>query len=117
VKKNWRNLQFLCLIYITGTEECGTVMPRKLKKKNGAIASVSFGAERKFTLNTETARKRYQNLSTRLLVMKDRAKLTGSTAYLPLRITTPRVNLTFEQLKYYRLLFYFKNKHNSTTSY
>jgi alkylated DNA repair dioxygenase AlkB len=49
VKKNWRNLQFLSALY-QGTEGMGWHSDARRKtKKNGAIASVSFGAERKFT--------------------------------------------------------------------
>jgi hypothetical protein len=81
----------VCLIYITQVpkEWAGTVMPRKLKK-NGAIASVSFGAERNLPSNTETARKQYHRTYPRQLVSdEDETKLTGSTS-TPLHITTPR---------------------------
>jgi alkylated DNA repair dioxygenase AlkB len=51
-----------CLLnlYHTGTEGMGWHSDaEKNLKKNGAIASVSFGAERNLPSNTETARKRY----------------------------------------------------------
>jgi hypothetical protein len=116
VKKNWRNLQFLCLIYITGTEECGTVMPRKLKKKNGAIASVSL-VPNEFTFKHRDSKETVSELIHTAFGDERQSQTHWQHRLPPLRITTPRVNLTFEQLKYYRLLFYFKNKHNSTTSY
>jgi hypothetical protein len=68
-------------------------MPRKLKK-NGAIASVSFGAETNLPSNTETARKHPETYPRQLVSDEDRnpnslaAPLTSTT-----RITTPRVNL------------------------
>jgi hypothetical protein len=59
-------------------------MPRKLKK-NGAIASVSFGAERKFTFKHRDSKETVSRTYPRQLVSdEDETKLTGSTAYLPL---------------------------------
>jgi hypothetical protein len=57
---------------------------RKNLKKNGAIASVSFGAERIY-LQTQRQQGNYPETYPRQLVSDEtETKLTGSTAYLPL---------------------------------
>jgi hypothetical protein len=74
-------------------------MPRKFKK-NGAIASVSFGAERNLPSNTE-ARKRYLRTYPRQLVSdEENPNLLAAplTSYYT-SITTPRVNLTFRTIE------------------
>jgi alkylated DNA repair dioxygenase AlkB len=78
----------------------GTVMPRKLKK-NGAIASVSFGAERKFTFKHRDSKETITELIPRqLVVMKDETQTHWQHLLPPTtRITTPRVNLTFRTIE------------------
>ena len=70
-------------------------------KKNGAIASVSFGAERKFSfkhkLTKETVSLLLENGS--LLVMKDNTQTNWLHRLPPAtRVTQPRVNLTFRTI-------------------
>lgn len=70
-------------------------------KKNGAIASLSFGAERKFAFkhkeSQETVSILLQNGS--LLVMKDETQTRWLHRLPPTtRISKPRVNLTFRSI-------------------
>jgi alkylated DNA repair dioxygenase AlkB len=70
-------------------------------KKNGAIASLSFGAERKFAFKhketKETVSRILQNGS--LLVMKDETQTYWLHRLPPTKlITSPRVNLTFRTI-------------------
>jgi alkylated DNA repair dioxygenase AlkB len=70
-------------------------------KKNGAIASLSFGAERKFAFKhketKETVSRILQNGS--LLVMKDETQTYWLHRLPPTKlITRPRVNLTFRTI-------------------
>ena len=70
-------------------------------KKNGAIASLSFGAERKFAFKhketKETVSRILQNGS--LLVMKDQTQTHWLHRLPPTKlITKPRVNLTFRTI-------------------
>jgi alkylated DNA repair dioxygenase AlkB len=70
-------------------------------KKNGAIASMSFGAERKFAFkhkeSKETVSRILQNGS--LLVMKDETQTHWLHRLPPTKlITKPRVNLTFRTI-------------------
>ncbi|EIA08331.1 alpha-ketoglutarate-dependent dioxygenase AlkB family protein [Flavobacterium frigoris] len=70
-------------------------------KKNGAIASMSFGAERKFAFKhkktKETVSKILQNGS--LLVMKDETQTHWLHRLPPTKlISKPRVNLTFRTI-------------------
>lgn len=70
-------------------------------KKNGAIASMSFGAERKFAFkhkeSKETVSKILQNGS--LLVMKDQTQTHWLHRMPPTKLVTkPRVNLTFRTI-------------------
>lgn len=70
-------------------------------KKNGAIASMSFGAERKFAFkhkkSQETVSLYLQNGS--LLIMKDTTQSHWFHRLPPTKsITTPRINLTFRTM-------------------
>ena len=70
-------------------------------KRNGTIASVSFGAERKFSfkhkLTKETVSLLLENGS--LLVMKDNTQTNWLHRLPPAkRVTQPRVNLTFRTI-------------------
>ena len=73
----------------------------KALQKNGSIASMSFGAERKFLFkhkkNQQTVALQLEHGS--LLVMKD-ATQTNWLHRLPptTKINTPRINLTFRQM-------------------
>ena len=70
-------------------------------KKNGAIASLTFGAERKFLLKHKQTNEKVELILEHgsLLVMKDttqtfwRHKLPTTT-----RITAPRISLTFRTI-------------------
>lgn len=70
-------------------------------KKNGAIGSLSFGAERKFAFRHKQSKEKIEMLLEHgsLLVMKD-ATQTHWLHRLPpaKKITTPRVNLTFRTI-------------------
>jgi alkylated DNA repair dioxygenase AlkB len=94
-----------CLLnlYHTGTEGMGWHSDaEKNLKKNGAIASVSFGAERKFTFKHKNSKETVsQNLSHgSLLVMKEDTQTHWQHRLPPTtRITTPRVNLTFRTIE------------------
>jgi alkylated DNA repair dioxygenase AlkB len=70
-------------------------------KKNGAIASISFGADRKFTFkhkeSKETVSRILQNGS--LLLMKDETQSHWLHRLPPTKlVSTPRVNLTFRTI-------------------
>ncbi|RZL48833.1 MAG: alpha-ketoglutarate-dependent dioxygenase AlkB [Pedobacter sp.] len=70
-------------------------------KKNGTIASLSFGAERKFAFkhkqNKETVSLTLQNGS--LLIMKDETQTNWLHRLPPTKlITKPRINLTFRTI-------------------
>ena len=71
-------------------------------KKNGAIASLSFGAERKFSFKHKTTKEKVelflQNGS--LLVMKDQTQTFWMHRLPPTKkIFTPRINLTFRTIE------------------
>ena len=73
----------------------------KVLKKNGAIASLSLGAERKFSFKhketKETISLILENGS--LLVMKDRTQTSWLHRLPPTKlISTPRINLTFRSM-------------------
>tara|TARA_R110002050_G_scaffold100580_1_gene208147 strand:- start:94319 stop:94939 length:621 start_codon:yes stop_codon:yes gene_type:complete len=73
-------------------------------KKNGAIASLSFGAERKFAFkHKETKEKVQVNLEHgSLLVMKDTTQTHWLHRLPPSKLVhTPRVNLTFRTIDQY----------------
>ena len=70
-------------------------------KKNGAIASLTFGAERKFLLKHKTNNEKVELILEHgsLLIMKDTTQ-TFWLHRLPTTklITTPRINLTFRTI-------------------
>ncbi|NGM72361.1 alpha-ketoglutarate-dependent dioxygenase AlkB family protein [Sphingobacterium sp. SGL-16] len=70
-------------------------------KKNGAIASVSLGAERKFSFKHKTSKEKIDiNLENgSLLIMKDETQTHWLHRLPPTKtIHTPRVNLTFRTI-------------------
>ncbi|MBF8457366.1 alpha-ketoglutarate-dependent dioxygenase AlkB [Kaistella sp. G5-32] len=70
-------------------------------KKNGAIASLSFGAERKFSFKHKTTKDRIDLVLTNgsLLVMKDQTQSFWVHRLPPTKkIFTPRINLTFRMI-------------------
>lgn len=71
-------------------------------KKNGAIASLSFGAERKFSFKHKTNKERIDiNLHNgSLLVMKDQTQTFWLHRLPPSKkISSPRINLTFRMIE------------------
>lgn len=71
-------------------------------KKNGAIASLSFGAERKFAFKHKTTQEKVELFLEHgsLLVMKDVTQAYWRHRLPPSkRITTARINLTFRQIE------------------
>ena len=71
-------------------------------KKNGAIASVSFGAERKFAFKHKDSKETVSKILAHgsLLVMKDKTQTHWLHRLPPTtRVTTPRVNLTFRTIE------------------
>lgn len=70
-------------------------------KKDGAIASLSFGAERKFAFRHKTSREKIELILEHgsLLVMKDRTQRYWLHRLPPTkRIHTARINLTFRTI-------------------
>jgi alkylated DNA repair dioxygenase AlkB len=70
-------------------------------KKNGAIGSLSFGAERKFAFKHKTTQEKVEMILEHgsLLVMKDTTQTFWLHRLPPTkRITTPRINLTFRTI-------------------
>jgi alkylated DNA repair dioxygenase AlkB len=70
-------------------------------RKNGAIASLSFGAERKFSFKHKTNKQTVSLLLEHgsLLVMKDATQANWLHRLPPTtKINTPRINLTFRQM-------------------
>ena len=70
-------------------------------KKNGAIASLSFGAERKFSFKHKTKKKKIELVLANgsLLVMKDQTQTFWMHRLPPTKkIFTPRINLTFRMI-------------------
>ena len=70
-------------------------------KRNGTIASVSFGAERKFSFKHKQTKKTVSLLleNGSLLVMKDNTQTNWLHRLPPAtRVTQPRVNLTFRTI-------------------
>ena len=73
----------------------------KMLKKNGAIASLSLGAERKFSFKHKTTKERIDIILERgsLLVMKDVTQEFWLHRLPPTKkVTTPRINLTFRTI-------------------
>lgn len=70
-------------------------------RKNGAIASLSFGAERKFSFKHKTNKQTVSLFLEHgsLLVMKDTTQTNWLHRLPPTtKINTPRINLTFRQM-------------------
>lgn len=70
-------------------------------KKNGAIASLSFGAERKFSFKHKTTKEKVDLILANgsLLVMKDQTQTYWLHRLPPTKkILTPRINLTFRTI-------------------
>ncbi|WP_343670554.1 alpha-ketoglutarate-dependent dioxygenase AlkB [Chitinophaga sp.] len=70
-------------------------------KKNGAIGSLSFGAERKFAFKHKQSKEKVELLLEHgsLLVMKDDTQMNWLHRLPPTKkVTTPRVNLTFRTI-------------------
>jgi alkylated DNA repair dioxygenase AlkB len=70
-------------------------------KKDGAIGSLSLGAERKFAFKHKTTKERIEMMLEHgsLLVMKDATQTYWLHRLPPTkRITTPRINLTFRTI-------------------
>jgi alkylated DNA repair dioxygenase AlkB len=94
-----------CLLnlYHSGNEGMGWHSDgEKDLKKNGAIASVSFGAERKFTFKHKDSKETVSQILAHgsLLVMKDETQTHWLHRLPPTtRVTTPRVNLTFRTIE------------------
>ena len=97
-----------CLLNLYHTGEEGMAWHsdgEKELKKNGAIASLSFGANRKFAfkhkISKETVSLHLENGS--LLVMKNQTQSHWLHALLPGKlIKTPRINLTFRTINQVR---------------
>lgn len=73
----------------------------KMLKKNGAIASLSLGAERKFSFKHKENRQRIDILleNGSLLVMKEFTQTNWLHRLPPTKkVTTPRINLTFRTI-------------------
>jgi alkylated DNA repair dioxygenase AlkB len=70
-------------------------------KKNGAIASVSFGAQRKFVFKHKERKNKVELFLEHgsLLIMKDATQAFWQhTLPKTKKVTTPRVNLTFRTI-------------------
>lgn len=70
-------------------------------KKNGAIASVSFGAERKFAFKHKETKEKVELIleNGSLLVMKDETQSHWQHRLPPTKkVSTPRINLTFRTI-------------------
>lgn len=70
-------------------------------KKNGAIASLTFGAERKFSFKHKQTKEKVELILEHgsLLVMKDTTQTFWLHRLPPTKlITKPRVNLTFRTI-------------------
>ncbi|OWK73813.1 alpha-ketoglutarate-dependent dioxygenase AlkB [Flavobacteriaceae bacterium JJC] len=71
-------------------------------KKNGAIASLSFGAERKFSFKHKFTKEKVELILEHgsLLVMKDQTQSFWLHRLPPTKkITSPRINLTFRTIE------------------
>ena len=93
-----------CLLNLYHTGEEGMAWHsdgEKDLKKNGAIASLSFGAERKFAFKHKTSKETVSLVLEHgsLLIMKDQTQTNWLHRLPPTkRIFTPRVNLTFRTI-------------------
>ena len=75
----------------------------KMLKKNGAIASLSLGAERKFSFKHKNTKERIDIILERgsLLVMKDVTQSFWLHRLPPTKkVQTPRINLTFRTIDF-----------------
>lgn len=73
----------------------------KMLKKNGEIASLTLGAERKFSFKHKTTKQRVDIVLERgsLLVMKDTTQTNWLHRLPPTKkVKTPRINLTFRTI-------------------
>ena len=74
----------------------------KMLKKNGAIASLSLGAERKFSFKHKETKQRIDIVLERgsLLVMKDKTQTHWLHRLPPTKkVNSPRINLTFRTIE------------------
>ncbi|TXD50860.1 MULTISPECIES: alpha-ketoglutarate-dependent dioxygenase AlkB family protein [unclassified Polaribacter] len=94
-----------CLLnlYHSGEEGMGYHSDgEKMLKKNGAIASVSLGAARKFSFKHKESKQRIDVLLERgsLLVMKEQTQTHWVHRLPPTKkVHTPRINLTFRTIE------------------
>jgi len=92
----------LCNLYHTGEEGMGWHSDgEKDLKKNGAIASVTLGAERKFAFKHKESKQKVEIYLEHgsLLVMKDETQTHWLHRLPPTKkINTPRINLTFRSI-------------------
>ncbi|PTX15081.1 alkylated DNA repair dioxygenase AlkB [Pontibacter mucosus] len=95
-----------CLLNLYHTGEEGMAWHSDAEtdlKKDGAIASLSFGAERKFAFKHKTTKEKIELLLEHgsLLVMKDTTQTFWLHRLPPTRlINKPRVNLTFRTISH-----------------
>jgi alkylated DNA repair dioxygenase AlkB len=94
-----------CLLnlYHSGDEGMGYHSDgEKMLKKNGAIASLSLGAERKFSLKHKESKQRIDVVLERgsLLVMKENTQTNWLHRLPPTKkVNSPRINLTFRTIE------------------
>lgn len=94
-----------CLLnlYHSGDEGMGYHSDgEKMLKKNGAIASLSLGAERKFSLKHKESKQRIDVVLERgsLLVMKENTQTNWVHRLPPTKkVNSPRINLTFRTIE------------------
>lgn len=94
-----------CLLnlYHSGDEGMGYHSDNeKMLKKNGAIASLSLGAERKFSFKHKESKQKIDIILERgsLLVMKDTTQANWLHRLPPTKkVNSPRINLTFRTIE------------------
>jgi alkylated DNA repair dioxygenase AlkB len=94
-----------CLLnlYHSGDEGMGYHSDNeKMLKKNGAIASLSLGAERKFSFKHKETKQKIDIILERgsLLVMKDTTQTNWMHRLPPTKkVNSPRINLTFRTIE------------------
>ena len=94
-----------CLLnlYHSGDEGMGYHSDNeKMLKKNGAIASLSLGAERKFSFKHKESKQKIDIILERgsLLVMKDTTQTNWIHRLPPTKkVNSPRINLTFRTIE------------------
>ncbi len=103
-KTNEKFNSCLLNLYHDGNEGMGWHSDaEKELKKNGAIGSLSFGAERKFIFKHKQTNERISVIleNGSLLVMKDTTQLNWQHRLPPTkRISRPRINLTFRTIEH-----------------